>query len=754
MSLRNFCIFVENKVRIMTVPEVTNLYERIINQILHLNLKEAFSNLGFLIQQNGFGRSYDRMTELENNYRYMLKYRLEGFPDPDKEKVLTDLQRDAISLTDDSYYQWMLKNSSDYYYDRIRVDRVGREELKQLFDDLKVAGERQSMVELIEDPSARVLEVAQVAHYRELTASNIFRKIWTSDVWKESDRQDMDRIFKDLAYFVYEKALFVSAILLSLQKRMDEEKILFLIELISNDQPEISERSLVALSLSLYIYDERITFYPKIVLRFAAFMEDPVHLGSLLRVFYQLIRSKDTENVTKRMQEEILPEMTKLGSSIHDKMRNSEGEEPSDDFNPDWKNMIEDVDLSVKMQEFSDMQLEGIDVYMSTFSSQKSYPFFQEMSNWFLPFYTSHTNLSDLFESNPLDGIRVLDAVLKSDYLCSSDKYSFCFNILQIPASYRNVMSHQLGADSEAFEEIRKSDLGMNSKYKLEQTSNRYIQDLYRFFNLFNKKRSFINVFTLPLDFHNTKTLGPYLSSEKALRQIGLLYFKNKNYNQALAVLDLLIAKDSNDAELHQKRGFCLQQLNQRSFALEAYLQADLIQPDSSWTLKRIAASYRHLGNPLNALDYYRRAEPLEPDNIVLALNIGHCLVEANNYTEALKSYFKAEVLSDESSRTWRPIAWCSFICKRYDLATKYYDKVLTSNPGIEDYLNAGHLEWCKGFPKKAVDVYKKGIRDTHTAIPQFLEIFKNDIEVLIKQGINPDDISTVRDELLYELEE
>jgi tetratricopeptide (TPR) repeat protein len=738
----------------MTVPEVTNLYERIINQILHLNLKEAFSNLGFLIQQNGFGRSYDRMTELENNYRYMLKYRLEGFPDPDKEKVLTGLQRDAISLTDDSYYQWMLKNSSDYYYDRIRVDRVGGEELKQLFDDLKVAGERQSMVELIGDSSARALEVAQVAHYRELTASNIFRKIWTSDVWKESDRQDMDRIFKDLAYFVYEKALFVSAILLSLQKRMDEEKILFLIELISNDQPEISERSLVALSLSLYIYDERIAFYPEIILRFASLMENPVHLGSLLRVFYQLIRSKDTENVTKRMQEEILPEMTKLGSSIHDKMRNNEGEESSDEFNPDWKNMIEDADLSVKMQEFSDMQLEGIDVYMSTFSSQKSYPFFQEMSNWFLPFYTSHTNLSDLFENNPLDGIRVLDAVLKSDYLCSSDKYSFCFNILQIPASYRNVMSHQLGADSEAFEEIKKSDLGMNSKYILEQTSNRYIQDLYRFFNLFNKKRSFINVFTLPLDFHNTKALGPYLSSEKALRQIGLLYFKNKNYNQALAVLDLLIAKYPNDAELHQKRGFCLQQLNQRSFALEAYLQADLIQPDSSWTLKRIAASYRYLGNPLKALEYYRRAESLEPDNIVLALNIGHCLVEADNYTEALKSYFKAEVLSEESSRTWRPIAWCSFICKRYDLATKYYDKVLTSNPGIEDYLNVGHLEWCKGFPKKAVDFYKKGIRETHTTIPQFLEIFKNDIEVLIKQGINPDDIPTVRDELLYELEE
>jgi tetratricopeptide (TPR) repeat protein len=144
----------------------------------------------------------------------------------------------------------------------------------------------------------------------------------------------------------------------------------------------------------------------------------------------------------------------------------------------------------------------------------------------------------------------------------------------------------------------------------------------------------------------------------------------------------------------------------------------------------------------------------LDPDNIVLALNIGHCLVEAGDYSEALKSYFKAEVLSEESPRTWRPIAWCSFICKRYDLASKYYEKVLNSNPSIEDYLNAGHLELCKGFPKRAVEMYKKGIKETHTVLPQFLEIFKNDIDILIKQGINPEDIPTVRDELLYELEE
>ncbi|MCK9311355.1 MAG: hypothetical protein M0P26_03655 [Bacteroidales bacterium] len=739
----------------MTVPEVSKLYERIIYQILHLNLKEAFSNLGYLIQLNGFGMAYDQLTEMENNYRYMLKYRLEGYPDPEREQVSLTLQKKALELTDESFHLWMTKNSSDFYYDRIRIDRVsGGESLPQLLQNIRQSGEKLMMIELVEDAASKTVQMLQVTRFRERAAVGIFYKVWISACWKRSDFIVMDDVFKDPALYDYEKSLIVSAILLSLQKRMDHEKVILLLDLCFHEQPEISQRALVALVLSLYQYDERLVFYPEIIQRLAAAMENQKFQESMVRVFYQLIRSKDTENVTKRMQEEILPEMTKFGSTIQDKLRNGEGEDQADEFNPDWKQMMENTDFSVKMQEFSDMQLEGIDVYMSTFSGQKNYSFFQEISNWFLPFYPSHSSLSELFETNPQEGISVLDAVLKSDYLCSSDKYSFCFNILQIPSSYRGAMSTQLGADSEAYEEIKKTEMGLNSQFKQEQASNRYIQDLYRFFNLFSRKHDFINVFSLPLDLHNTKSLGIYLKSENALRRIGLLYFKNKNFNQALAVLDILLVIHPTDAELHQEKGYCLQQLNQKSMALDAYLQADLIQPDSLWTLKRIAANYRNLKNPVKALEYYKRAESLDPGNIILTLNIGHCLVELEDFSEALNYYFKAELLSEGSPKTWRPIAWCSFICKKYDQAGKYYEKILQNNPQINDYLNAGHLEWCKGFPKQAMALYKRGIHATQTLVPDFLELFRKDADELVRQGINPDDIISIRDELLYELEE
>ena len=738
----------------MTVPEATQLYDRILNQVLRFSIKDALSGLGYLIQQNGFGRAYDKLTETENKYRYMLRYRLEGFPDPDRGKVENGIRRQLLELAGEAYHIWMTRNSPGFYYDRIRVDRVGgNQPLPELVETMRQASERLTIVQLVEKLDIRDTQSAQLIRMRENVAGLIFMKLFVSESWTEENHTYLSQVFMDPAFSDHEKGLFVSAILLSLQKRFDAGKMLFLADECLHPEMEVSQRALVALALNLYAYDDRLNLYPEIGLRLEALLDTNPEISEFfVRIFYQLIRSKDTDAVTKRMQEEILPEMTKMGTALQDKLR--DGEDLSDEFNPEWQNMMENAEFSVKMQQFSDMQLEGIDVYMSTFSAQKGYPFFNEFYNWFLPFHASHSSLSALFGPNPLEGSNVLDAVLNSDYLCSSDKYSFCFNLLQVPANYRATMSNQMNADSEAFEEVRKSNMGMNNKYRLEMTSNRYIQDLYRFFNLHHRRMDFLNPFSMALDFHNTKSLGTLVRSEEALRRIALLYFKNKHYSQALAAFELLIGHCPTEAELHQKRGFCLQQLNQQEQALKAYLQADLIHSDSLWTLKRIATTYRQLKNPAKAMEFYRRAEKLAPSDIALILNMGHALVEAGEYAEALNVYFKAEVLNESSEKAYRPIAWCSFMCRKYEQATKYYNKILDHQPTIEDFLNAGHVEWCKGAPMKAVEIYKHGIRHTHTILPDFLELFRKDSPELLRHGIAPNDVSALRDELIYELEE
>jgi tetratricopeptide (TPR) repeat protein len=738
----------------MSVAEAIQLNERIQQHILHAQMKEAFSGLGALMQLNGFGKAYDKLTETENTFRYLLRYRLEGFPDPDSENVERGIRRQLLELSGEAFHRWMTRNSPTFYYDRIRIDRVnGGEDLEPLAENLKQYGERLTMVELMESSDDRLQQVVSLTRQRENTVGLMFMKLFVSELWTENDRDFLMGLYDDPAVFEHEKGLFLSALLFSLMPRFDVNKVLFLIDLLTHPEVEVSERALVVLILILYRYDARLTMYPEIAQRLTALLDErPSLQASFVRVFYQLIRSKDTDAVTKRMQEEILPEMSKMGSALQDKLR--ESDEIADEFNPDWQHMMENSEFSIKMQQFSDMQLEGIDVYMSTFSTQKGYSFFLDFFNWFMPFYPSHTSLRDLFGNASLDGTTVLEAVVKSDYLCSSDKFSFCFNLLQVPASYRASMSSQMGADSEAFDEIRKSNMGMNAAYRLEMTSNRYIQDLYRFFKLHHRRKDFPDPFEQPLDFHRTSVFASLLASEEPLRRIASLYFTNHHYAEALDVFDRLLTLCPTEAELHQKRGYCLYQLDRLPEALEAYKQADLIRSDSVWTLKRMATIYRLLRKPDDALIYYQRAEALAPEDIGLILNTGHVLLEAGNYSDALNRYFKAEVLTDGAPKTHRPIAWCSFMCRRYDQAARYYQKVLDNTPTVEDYLNAGHVEWCKGFPMKAVELYKRGIRVTHTILPDFLELFRADKDELLRHGITASEWAAVRDEFLYQLEE
>ncbi len=738
----------------MTVAEATNLYERIIGQIVNANLREAFVNLSYLIQQNGFGLAFDQLNELESNYRYLLKFRLEGVQDPGREKVYADLKRRTLDLADEAWHLWMSKRSPQFYFDAVRASRITEEaDIPHIREGLKKMGEELALAEMIEDASARKEKTYQLSKQRERLSMEAFNHLWISGNWSEEDLPHYRELFSDMDILDHEKALFISALPLALMHLFDEEKILLLIDLCMHPEPEVSQRALVATALMIFLYDERLELYPSIGLKMDALMEHEGMTQALERVSFQLIRAKDTEKVTKKMQEEILPEMTRFGSAIQDKLRQDEGDDAAEDFNPEWKNMMDNPGFSAKMQEFSDMQMEGIDVYMSTFSGQKFYPFFQEFSNWFLPFYSTHSSLIDLFNEQG-QGSGVLDLVLRSGFLCSSDKYSFCFNMLQLPSNYRSSMATNLGAETENYEEFKKAEAAMNPRYQMEQVSNRYIHDLYRFFNLHTRKRDFRNMFSLFLDLFRSKGLGKYLSREEHLRKIGELFFKQKNFQNALVVVEQLLTTQPADAELLQKKGFCLQQLDRPKEALEAYLQADLVVPDSLWTLKRIAACYRMGKNPKQALIYYQKAERLAPDDLFLTFNMGHALVESGDYAAALQHYFKAEILSEESLKTWRPIAWCSLICGKYEQANGYYQKILQHNPSIEDYLNAGHLEWCKGLPMNAIDLYKKGIRATHTPFPEFMELFQKDLKELFALGVKQDDVPFVRDELLYALEE
>ena len=145
------------------------------------------------------------------------------------------------------------------------------------------------------------------------------------------------------------------------------------------------------------------------------------------------------------MREEIIPEMLKNVSSMRNmKFGFEESDEEKDDRNPDWGNVFENSPLGDKLREMNELQIEGADVYMSTFSQLKNFPFFKELHNWLYPFDRQQSNVIKMMRKETSKENRMIDILLQSGFFCSSDKYSLFFTMEQFPQSQRNLIFSQL----------------------------------------------------------------------------------------------------------------------------------------------------------------------------------------------------------------------------------------------------------------------------------------------------------------------
>src|SRR5690606_4454390 len=153
--------------------------------------------------------------------------------------------------------------------------------------------------------------------------------------------------------------------------------------------------------------------YPECIDRLKLLSDDAMFTRRFMTTLLGFIQAHETEKITKKLTEEIIPEMMKLSPMIGKKIKLDEwmGESGIDEKNPEWQKILNDSGLSDQLKEFSELQLEGADVFHSTFSSLKNYSFFREMSNWFLPFDPEHSSIQQLFR-NKHEGDTLIETML------------------------------------------------------------------------------------------------------------------------------------------------------------------------------------------------------------------------------------------------------------------------------------------------------------------------------------------------------
>lgn len=724
----------------MTTSEFSGSRDRATTLLLNRQIAEALLIIKQMVSslaQSGLNDEYNNQV---TTYRYMLQYLAQGMLDPEREKMLNSMVESLLRIADTCQIEAVSPTSYDLFY--LRRNTGSKLNLNDAL--ARYANQCAGIAEL--PPRGTALR-PDLLEEREKAESNIFNKIWSSFPTTEGDVESIREAFKSPNVPTYFKCMIVSALTLGLICYYDQAKLLLLTEIYtSSTDAEVQMRAIVGIVITINLYRKRAALSAAMESATQAICDCENAEADIQSVFLLLARSRNTENVSKKMSETLMSDLMKTSPGLMDKIKNRNSVTDLSDLegNPEWQQWLDNSGISKKMKELNELQQEGNDVFIATFSQLKSYPFFQILSNWFMPFHADHSSLgAGATASNGF--IRLLDA---APFLCNSDKYSLALTMMNMPDAQRKVMLSQFG-DPIAPPADNGED--SNNRKSRDSIANKYIHDLYRFFKLFSRQKEFKPIFSSKFDLENAPFIGKLVSSGHNFKIVAEYYLKARFYDDAIRYYELSLKSQADvDPQMFQKMGFAYQNKGDNEKALECFKKFELASDTNVWNIKHMAQAYRALHNYNKAIEYLKKAEKAEPNNVGLALNVGHCLLEKGDTDKALNQYFMVDFMDGAQHKAWRPIAWCSFLVGNYDQSKSYYSKIINDDtPTAQDHLNFGHLLLCTGHPGKAIGSYRQSLKSSNNDERAFMSALMADMPHLTAKGISETDIHLIADAVI-----
>lgn len=737
----------------MTSEQIQNTFLAGLNHLYNGRLKFAFDKIKILADELQWGELTDQCNELEQNYRFLLKYYVDGINDPERKIIYNKNVAKAFSLIHRLHEELMMRNSTDFEFGQKRIfqHKLHFSNYNDLLDSLNYYYTQTNL--LSESVSTHEHEQKRLRTNFEKLLPDIFLIFWLTTSYQNSEKNLFEKILNSGYPGKAEKSLCVSALTLNLFRMFDEDKLRLLLDCCQHDDMQVRQRALTGLCFIINKYNLVLPYFPFIRNRLVLMTDDNILAENIKNIISLIIGTTDTDKITKKMREEILPEMMKISPMLKDKLE-SENQINTEDFdeeNPAWQDILEQSGIADKMQELTELQLEGADVYMSTFSILKNFPFFNEIANWFMPFDPEMTAINDVFKES---GKNILTSFIHNNTLCNSDKYSFCLSIMQMPVSQREMLTRSFKIEAEQLEEISKDETLLNPTVAARNIAKQYIQDLFRFFRLYSHHRDFNDIFDMSLSLHKSMLFELLSASDNQIRsEIAAFYFKKNHFREASDLLLQMTEQQEPDATVYQRLGFAYQNNSNINKALDAYLKADMIQPDDLWTLKKIAFCYKITEQYSKALETYKHVDFLKPKQMKIRMQIAHCYFMLQNYADALKIYFELDALVEDNEQIWRAISWTSFVSGQLQQAGYYMQKILETSPASTDFLNAGHIAFASKDRKKALQYYGGCLDLLQKNQEIFVDQFNSDKSFLQKYGIDESDLAYILDELFYQEE-
>lgn len=526
----------------------------------------------------------DKIANLQATYRTLLNYYMDGTDDPERAEVIDYLTRETYELTD--------------------IICVGY-----------------IPTSYCEDSTFRQFYTPILYDTDTLSAFNTIKK-------------ENDEIKCSIA---------AAAIMIGCLNVFQEDKVLCLIRLCSSTHKSVRMRALTGLVITLIYHNERMQFYPQINNRLNLLFDDEENILPAQAVVKSLLRSTETERISKDISENIIPTLTKIAPELGKNNDDNNTDVPeSKIYNIHDK--LEDSGIADKMRSFAQLQQEGADINMPSFSQLKGFSFFNTLENWFMPFYKENQNVSSLFpENSDESNSNMIDVLLRNGSICDSDKYSLCLNIKSVPDSIRTSLLTNLKDETEASAEIETDGISADSTY-----INHYVQDIYRFFKLHKDRRYYTDIFSSKLDIHNMEFFRFINPNNSFLPEIASFYYSKQLSAESVDAYNKLLATDTSNLQYYKALGNCYIRLQNYDKALECWEKADIIESDQEGTIKKLAFCNKKMGNYQAAEKYYASLLASDGDNIKYLYNIAVCQIWQGKLKPAINNLYKIRFINDD----------------------------------------------------------------------------------------------------------
>lgn len=689
-------------------PTFWQLYKRTINKLDKRHLGEALELLQELANVLGDWKLLDEVADVNSAYGLLLYYMEQGNNDPAREQQHTNFIATCYNIAE---------KAAQTERALVTGTSARMRSISEILKDMENLELKNITSEPCEEDANKHVEL-----YTEL-----FNASYDSFLWNDEAAAQAQEVIDSALIAENDKVLMTSGLFINCLQAFDARKIIFFADNYSTATSSMLRiRMLVAVAFTLYTYRNRLFAYPAITSKLKDLCNNPRFTTDMQNLQKLIIESLSTHEVDRKMREEIIPAMLKSHNFNPEKFGINSLEEISES-NPEWKNFEQQVG------KLAELEAAGADIYYSTFSTLKRYPFFNNAANWLYPFEENHPGIPKQIRKTGLKGIA--NALLKSDVLCDSDKYSFCMLTTQMTDGQVNMIISQLPEMGGYDTAIAQTS---------ESTCRNYLRNLFRFFYLYSGKSKPANPFETDMSLLDCNELAEAFKDKTEINKISAYAIKKGKYDMAISFLLLSETKGFADSEVYQELGFCYQKKKSYFDAIAAYEKANALSGDSKWTLQHLAQTNRIVGNYKDALNYYRLLETAKGEDAKIAFRCGECLVHLESYDDAMHEFFKAEYLNPDMTAATRAIAWCSILTDDIKQARKYYDKLLLKEEQGEDLLNAGHAAWIDGDTKAAVELYSRAYAELKRE--EFLKRMQSDKEILKTHGISNYDITFMSD--------